>query len=111
MRRIHLVLASRAPLSPRQSPAIRARPMIGFADLFSRYRLIGIDTQHFGIGMGPIYIIGIGIIYRHVSIYSADNPYLSVFLEKSVSVYIYCYRYRQGLELDNRLKSVSVRIG
>ena len=81
MRRIHLVLASRAPLSPRQSPAIRARPMIGFADLFSRYRLIGVDSTHHivigisGIGMVPNKIIG--IIHPHIPIYLADNRYLT----------------------------------
>ena len=39
---------------------IRDRPIIGFTDLFNRYRyryrLIGIDTHHIGIGK-----IGIGI--------------------------------------------------
>ena len=34
----------------------RARPIIGFTDLFSRYRLIGIDIHHICIS-----IIGIGI--------------------------------------------------
>ena len=37
----------------------RDRPIIGFTDLFNRYRyrLIGIDTHHIGIGM-----IGIGMV-------------------------------------------------
>ena len=34
----------------------RDRQIIGFTDLVNRYRLIGIDTHHIGIG-----IIGIGI--------------------------------------------------
>ena len=38
------------------SAVIRDRPIIGFTDLFNRYRLIGIDTHHIGIGK-----IGIGI--------------------------------------------------
>ena len=38
---------------------IRDRPIIGFTDLFNRYRyqLIGIDTHHIGIGK-----IGIGMV-------------------------------------------------
>ena len=37
----------------------RDRPIIGFTDLFNRYRyrLIGIDTHHIGIGK-----IGIGMV-------------------------------------------------
>ena len=39
--------------------AFRDRPIIGFTDLFNRYRyrLIGIDTHHIGIGK-----IGIGMV-------------------------------------------------
>ena len=66
----------------------RARPIIGFTDLFSRYRyrLIGTDTRYIGIGligisigMVPNQIIGIsiGIINRHIPICLADNRYLS----------------------------------
>ena len=62
----------------------RDRPIIGFTDLSNRYqyRLIGIDSHHIGK-------IGIGIVL----IFIVEN------------------RYRQGLKLENWLKSVSVRIG
>ena len=67
----------------------RAGPIIGFTDLFSkyRYRLIGLDTHH----------IGIGIIYGHLPIYLADNWYLSAiigiyryFLKNRYQFDIYC---------------------
>ena len=83
----------------------RDGPIIGFNDLFNRYRLIGIDTHHIsigiigigmvpnliiGIGMVPHFIIGIfmvsnliigiGINCRHIPIYLADNRYLSALI-------------------------------
>ena len=33
----------------------RARPIFGFTNLFSRYRLIGIDTHHIGIGILSVF--------------------------------------------------------
>ena len=70
-------------------PTTMARPINGFADLFSRYRLIGTDTHHIHIGiigMVPNKKIGIGIIYRHIPIYLADNRYLSAFIGISFKV-------------------------
>ena len=41
----------------------RARPIIGFNDLFSRYRLIVIDIQHISISYNLIIGIGKGYLY------------------------------------------------
>ena len=64
----------------------RDRPIIGFINLFNRYRyrLIGIDTHHIGIGIIDIILI-----------YLADNWYLSAII--SINRYFlknwYWYRF------------------
>ena len=78
------------------------RPIIGFTDLFNRYRyrLIGTDTPHigigkigFGIGMVQNQIIGIGLIYGYLPIYLANNQYLLAI----IGIYRYFLKISIGL--------------
>ena len=68
--------------------------IIGFTDLFNRYRyrLIGIDTHHIGIGK-----IGIGLIFGHLPIYLADNRYLSAII--GINRYFLENRYRYRFDI------------